>query len=87
MEHSNLLNPFVSDQENEVRTCITLIEVENDKHFKYSNTSFFEQIKFNTEDYFPKHTNITTTLRWKLFTKVIREPSEEAWISLDRRSN
>jgi hypothetical protein len=32
------------------------------------------------EDYFPKHTNITTKLKWKLFTKVIREPSKDAWV-------
>jgi len=35
-----------------------------------------------TEDYFPKHTNITTKLKWKLFTKVIREPSKEACFGL-----
>jgi len=40
-----------------------------------------------TEDYFPKDTNIAIKLKQKLFTKVIREPSKEAWISLDRRSN
>jgi hypothetical protein len=32
---------------------------------------------FTTEDYFPKHTNITTKLKQKIFTKVIIEPREE----------
>ncbi len=27
-----------------------------------------------------KNTNITTKLKWKLFTKVIKRPSNEAWI-------
>ncbi len=36
------------------------------------------------EDYFPKHTNITTELKRELFTKVIREPRGEAWVWLDR---
>jgi hypothetical protein len=44
-------------------------------------------MKFITEDIFPKHTNITTKLKQKLFTKVIRGPSKEALISLDRDSN
>jgi hypothetical protein len=35
---------------------------------------------FITEDYFTKHTNTTTTLKWILFTKVIREPSIDAWV-------
>ncbi len=35
---------------------------------------------FITEDYFAKQTNITIKLKWKLFTKVIKEPSEEAWV-------
>jgi hypothetical protein len=34
-----------------------------------------------------KYTNITTILKLKLFTKVIREPSKEAWVWLDRESN
>jgi hypothetical protein len=50
-------------------------------------TSYLEKIEFITEDCFPKHTNITTRLKQKLFSKVIREPSKEAWISLDRESN
>ncbi len=29
----------------------------------------FEQIKFNTEDYFTKHTNITTKLKLKVLQK------------------
>ena len=39
------------------------------------------------EDYLPKHTDITTKLKRKLFTKVIREPSKEARVSLDTKSN
>ncbi len=34
--------------------------------------------------YFPKHTNITIELKQEFFTKVIREPREEAWVWLDR---
>jgi hypothetical protein len=49
--------------------------------------SFLEKIEFSTDDLFPKQTNITTKLKQKLFTKVIKEPSEEAWISLDRECN
>ncbi len=41
---------------------------------------YFEYIKFITEDLFTKYTNITTKLIWKLFTKVIKRPSEEAWV-------
>ncbi len=33
--------------------------------------SCFEQIEFNTEDAKVKHTNITTKLKWKVFTTVI----------------
>ncbi len=44
-------------------------------------------MKFIIEDIFPKHANITTKLKWKLFTKVIKRPSKEAWISLDKESN
>jgi hypothetical protein len=40
-----------------------------------------------TEDLFPKHTNITTKLKQKLFANVIRGPSEKAWISSERESN
>ena len=29
---------------------------------------------------FTKYTNITTKLNWKLFTKVIKKPSKEAWV-------
>ncbi len=46
--------------------------------------SCFILIEFVTEDWFTKHTNITTKLNWKLFTKVIKSPSEEAW-GLDRQ--
>jgi len=35
---------------------------------------------FSTEDYFTEHTNITTKLKLQLFTKVIKVPSEEAWV-------
>ncbi len=27
-----------------------------------------------------KYTNITTKLKWKVFNKVIKSPSEEAWV-------
>ncbi len=38
-------------------------------------------MKFITEDFFTKHANIKTKLKWKLFiTKVIRELSKEAWV-------
>jgi hypothetical protein len=47
---------------------------------QYNKTSCFEQIKFITEDYFTDHTNIATKLKWKLFTKVIKMPSKEAWV-------
>ncbi len=45
------------------------------------------KIKFNTEDYFTEHTNITTELKQKLFTKVIKMLSKEAWVWIDRESN
>jgi hypothetical protein len=51
----------------------------------YNKASYLEYIEFITEDYFPKHTNITTKLKWKVFTNVIREPSKEAWHFLDRK--
>jgi len=38
----------------------------------------------NTQDEFTRYINITTTLNWKLFTKVTNSPSEEAWV-LDRQ--
>jgi hypothetical protein len=34
-----------------------------------------------------KYTNITTKLKWKLFTKVIERPGKEAWVWIDRVSN
>jgi hypothetical protein len=37
-------------------------------------------MKFITEDSFTKYTNITTKLKWKLFAKVFKRPSEEAWV-------
>ncbi len=49
-----------------------------------NKTSSFEQFKFITEDYFTEHTNTTTKLKWKLFTKVMKERSKEAW-GLDRQ--
>ncbi len=42
-------------------------------------TSCLGWIKFNNEDDFTQDKNITTKLKWKLFTKVIREQSKEAW--------
>ncbi len=47
----------------------------------YNKMSCFIQIKFITEDSFSKYTNITTKLNWELFTKVIKKPSKEAWVS------
>jgi hypothetical protein len=49
--------------------------------------SFLEKIEFSTDDLFPKQTNITAQLKQKLFTKVIKEPRKEAWISLDIESD
>jgi len=43
--------------------------------------------KFNTEHYFTEHTNITTKLKWKLFTKVMKMPGKEAWVWIGRESN
>ncbi len=40
-------------------------------------TSFLEYIKFINEDTKLKHTNITTKLKWKVFTKVIKMPSQQ----------
>ncbi len=34
-----------------------------------------------------KYTNITTKLKWKLFTKVIKRPSKEAQVQIDRVFN
>jgi hypothetical protein len=45
----------------------------------YNKTSSLQQIKVITEDNFTKDKNITTKLKWKLFTKVIREQSKEVW--------
>ncbi len=55
--------------------------------FINNKTSFVEKIEFIPKYYFPKPTNITTKLKWKLFTKVIREPSRETWGLVDRKSN
>ncbi len=54
--------------------------------YTYNKTSCFEYIKFITEDYFTEHMNITTKLKWKLFTKVIKIPSEESLGWIDRES-
>ncbi len=42
---------------------------------------------FITEVLFTKYTNITTKLKWKSFTKVIKRPSKETWVGIDRLSN
>ncbi len=55
------------------------------QHKDYKKTSCFEKIEFTTEDYFTKHTNITTRLKLTLFTNVIKNPSKETWV-LDRQS-
>jgi hypothetical protein len=34
-----------------------------------------------------QNTNITSELKWKLFTKVIKKLSKEAWVSIDRELN
>ncbi len=34
-----------------------------------------------------QNTQTTTKLKWKLFTKGIKRPSEEAWVLMDRVSN
>ncbi len=44
-------------------------------------------MKFITEEYFTEHTNIKTKLRQQLFAKVIKTPSEEARVWVDRESN
>ncbi len=41
------------------------------KGITFNKTSYFEYVKFITEDLFTKYRNITTKLNWKLFTKVI----------------
>ncbi len=50
----------------------------------YNKISFLELIEFTTEDLFPKHTIISTKLKRKLFTEVIRGLSKEACIALNR---
>ncbi len=40
----------------------------------------FDQLKFITKDSIVKHTNFTTKLKCKVFTKVIKMPSKEAWV-------
>ncbi len=42
---------------------------------------------FITKDYFTEHTNITTKLKQNIFTKVIKAPTKEAWVWIDRESN
>ncbi len=54
-------------------------------HTEYDKMSFLFKIKFITEDWFTKYTNITTKLNWKLFTKVIKRQSEGI-LGLDRQS-
>ncbi len=44
----------------------------------YNKTSCFKYIKFIFEDTKVKHINITTKLKWKVYTKVIIRPSKEA---------
>ncbi len=44
-------------------------------------------IKFITEDYFTEITNITTKLKQKLLRKVIKMPTEEAWVRIDGESH
>jgi hypothetical protein len=46
--------------------------------------SLIKQVSLNKSSLLAKiifqNTNKTTKLKWKLLTKVIREPSEEAWV-------
>jgi hypothetical protein len=44
-------------------------------------------VKFSIEDYFTEHTNNTTNLKWKRFTKVIKMPSKGAWAWIDIKFN
>ncbi len=39
------------------------------------------------EDYFAEDINIATKLKQKLFTNVIKMPSKEAWVQIDRETN
>jgi hypothetical protein len=41
-------------------------------------------MKFIAEDCITKYINIRSKLKWKLFTKVIKRQSKEAWL-LDRQ--
>ncbi len=45
-----------------------------------NKTTYFKYIVFITEDLFTKNANITTKLKWKLFTKVIKRPSDVVWV-------
>jgi hypothetical protein len=36
--------------------------------------------KFNTEDFLQNTQMLQLNLKWKLFTKVIKKPSEEDWV-------
>jgi hypothetical protein len=42
--------------------------------------SCLKLIEFKTEDTKVKYTNMTTKLKWKVFTKVIKMPNEEALV-------
>ncbi len=48
----------------------------------YNKMNYFGYFKFITEiqDTIVKYRNITTKLKWKILTKVIKRPSEEAWV-------
>ncbi len=49
-------------------------------------TCIIKQVTLNKSSLLvTKHTNFTTKLNWKLFTKVIKIPNKEAWV-LDRQS-
>ncbi len=54
---------------------------------QYNETSCFQLIKLVTEYYFEEHANITTKLKQKLFTKVIKMSSKEALFGINRESN
>ncbi len=54
--------------------------ISEEQNEKYNKTSCFELIMFITQDWFTNYANITTKLKWKLFTKVIKRPCKEAWV-------
>jgi len=57
-------------------------------NYNFVTASIIKQVNFELFKLLLKeHTNITTKLNQKLFAKVIRMPSKEAWVWIDRESN